>query len=536
MNNVRILDCTLRDGGRIINCDFGGACINNILNGLQEAQVDIIELGFIRNNIIYKEGSTFFTDFEQLKRYIEDKPAAEIVLFADYGMFEASKLPVRNEDNPVTGIRLGFTKGNFDNAMEDMTVIQEKGYRLYIQDVDTLGYSDDEIMEMIYKVNKIKPYSFAIVDTYGAMYREDVLHYYELFDKNLEKDTAIDFHSHNNYQLSFSLAQEIIRLAEDNPSRNVIIDATLYGMGKGAGNLNTELLVEYLNRKKKCDYGLSILFDTIDENIMRLHDKLHWGYSANSLLSGIYKAHPNNVIYLTEKFKLDTNDIENILAMIDADMRKTYDYDNIEKCYIEYNSARENDEEAKLKLKYALQGKDILVIAPGSSINIHGDLIKNFIKCSNPAIISVNFEYLTEEFSYAFFASQKRYKQYKAVNSNVKVIITSNVKPKTNKEYCIDYKTIVKRGWRNFDNATIMLLRFLKDIDISSINIAGFDGFGNGMDNFGDKEMETGSHNRNYDRTNGEIYAMFYEVRKEYAEKGVPVSFLTTSIYDVENQ
>lgn len=71
MANIRLLDCTLRDGGRVIDCNFGRKKINNILNDLQAARIDIVEAGFIRDKIRYKEGTTFFTDFEQIKDYIK---------------------------------------------------------------------------------------------------------------------------------------------------------------------------------------------------------------------------------------------------------------------------------------------------------------------------------------------------------------------------------------------------------------------------------------------------------------------------------
>ena len=158
----------------------------------------------------------------------------------------------------------------------------------------------------------------------------------------MKSDICINFHSHNNYQLSFAFAQEIVKLSAMS-SREVIIDGTLGGIGKVAGNLNTELIVDFLIRKKKYDYELDDILDMLDDYIYKYSLKYKWGYSTSAMMAGIYKSHPNNVIYLTEKFRLDSKDIGKLLSMIEPEKRKRYDYNNIEKLYIEYISEKVND-------------------------------------------------------------------------------------------------------------------------------------------------------------------------------------------------
>ena len=175
-------------------------------------------------------------------------------------------------------------------------------------------------------VNEIKPYSFGIVDTYGAMYADDIERIYNLIDTNLQEDICIDFHSHNNYQLSFSLAQEIIRLSQKKSGRReIILDATLNGIGKVAGNLNTELLLDFLVRKMNYAYEFDMVLDIIDDYIYPYKEKYNWGYSVPALMAGIYQSHPNNILYLTEKFRLQTKGITNLISMIHPDLRQRYD-------------------------------------------------------------------------------------------------------------------------------------------------------------------------------------------------------------------
>lgn len=279
MKNVQVLDCTLRDGGRIINCKFEDMTIYNIANELTESGIDIVELGFLRSTelVNYDGNSTFFTDVSQMSRFIpQNKKNTTYVAFIDYNMYNFEDLK-ECDNTSVTGIRVGFTKKQY---LEDIAgikkalyTVKEKGYKLFIQTVNSLAYSDKDMLNLIDMVNEIQPYSFGIVDTYGAMYLEDIIHYYNVVDYNLNSDICIDIHSHNNFQLSFAFAQETIRLSGD--KRNIILDSTLNGMGKCAGNLNTELIVDYLIRKKNYDYELDGILDIIDRYLAPLKIIIH---------------------------------------------------------------------------------------------------------------------------------------------------------------------------------------------------------------------------------------------------------------------
>jgi 4-hydroxy 2-oxovalerate aldolase len=99
-----------------------------------------------------------------------------------------------------------------------------------------------------------------------------------IIDHNLNKDIALGFHSHNNLQLSFSNAQELILL---NSTRNIILDASVFGMGRGAGNLCTELLIQYINENIIRKYDLMPVLEIIDKYIQHLYTKHSWGYSVN---------------------------------------------------------------------------------------------------------------------------------------------------------------------------------------------------------------------------------------------------------------
>ena len=482
MKNVKILDCTLRDGGRIINCAFPNSQIKDIAYRLADANIDIIEVGFLRDakSVNYQGNSTFFTDVDQIRPFVNRKKDTMYVAFIDYGMFDFSTLKPY-DGTSIDGLRIGFTRKNFENDHEEilecLAEVKQKGYKLFVQGVNSLGYTDRELLGIVDIVNQIQPEGFGIVDTYGAMYMDDVDRLYTIVDHNLDENIAIDFHSHNNYQLSFAFAQEIIRLS--NGKREVIIDGTLNGMGKCAGNLNTELLVDYLVRKRNYDYDFDAILDIIDDLMYHYHLQPQWGYSIPALMGGIYRSHPNNIIYLTEKFRLATKDIKYIISMIDPDKRMRYDYDNIQRLYQEYNHVKVDDKENLALLERILKGKKILLLMPGQSISQYKDEILKKIEAENLFVITVNFrdETFDKYSELAFWGSQKRYEHYTDLRKEVTSLITSNIESDMEDDIIVNYDSFVDRTQEYSDNASLMLMRILQRVGVVSYYVAGFDGF-----------------------------------------------------------
>ena len=121
--------------------------------------------------------------------------------------------------------------------------VKQLGYQVYVQAVSITSYSAREILDLIELVNELNPYALSIVDTYGLLHQENLMHYFELFNHNLNREIGIGYHSHNNFQLAYSNSIEVLRETAD---RRVLIDASLYGMGKSAGNLPLELISMYI--------------------------------------------------------------------------------------------------------------------------------------------------------------------------------------------------------------------------------------------------------------------------------------------------
>ena len=137
MKNVKILDCTLRDGGRIINCEFPNADIKDISYRLAEAKIDIVEVGFLRDSqkVEYKGDSTFFTDVDQIRPFVDRTKNTKYVAFIDFELYDFDTLkPFDNTS--IDGVRIGWKKSSFANNKSEiircLKLVKELGYMLYI--------------------------------------------------------------------------------------------------------------------------------------------------------------------------------------------------------------------------------------------------------------------------------------------------------------------------------------------------------------------------------------------------------------------
>lgn len=538
MNNINILDCTLRDGGRIIDCSFNDSSIIGIGKQLKLAGINIIEVGFLRDLSIYTGNSTFFKSVHDANQYVMkictnvQKQNEKYVLFMDCGLYDVEKLE-KSEDIGISGIRYGFTKKDYfenkNRIKEDIQIIKSMGYDVYFQDVNTDGYTKEELIDLLQLANEINPVSFGIVDTYGSMYLDDLEKIWDIVNIHLNKNIAIDFHSHNNMQMSFALTQRLIQLS--NNKRKVIIDATLNGMGKCAGNLNTELIIDFLARKYNYDYDLDIILDAIDRYLFPVKNHIDWGYSIPAFMAGIYKAHPNNVIYLTEKYRLNSKDIKYIISAIDETKRQRYDYDNIKKIYKNYCMNKIDDFDDLNKLGKIFMNKKILVLAPGRTIEKYYNRIFKYIKKENPIVICVNFRPKKLIYNYLFYANTIHWEK---ISDNVKrdmCILTSNIHVDVSNTYLIDYSRLIVEDSILYDNSTIMLLNLLKILGVKEIKIAGFDGLKEKKRNYIDDTFPNEKRSMSYKEINKEIKKLLKQYKNKTSEK-INIEFLTPSIYE----
>ncbi len=533
MKNTQLLDCTLRDGAYLVDKKFGDNVIHGIVDGLVKAGIDCIEIGFLQDEG-YGEGKTVYRNNEDAKKFIpKDKNGCLFTVLTDYGKFSMENLEECDPES-IDAIRECFKKDERFAAVEACKKIKEKGYKLFVQPVDILGYTDEELIELIKMINEIEPYSFSIVDTFGSMYQEDLHRVFEIINHNLNPSCKIGFHSHNNMQLSNALSQEFVRMTVG--IRDVVIDGTISGMGRGAGNTPIELIAQYLNTRWHYDYDMDVILDLIDNYMDNIRTKCTWGYTTPYFIAGCYGTHVDNIQYLTNKSSIRSKDIRAILDELGEFPRKRFNKDLIEQIYLKYLQSSDNAIDQNMdRLKSELFNRDILVIAPGHSTVKEKEKIQEYINNVNPIVISVGFVPNEFKVDYIYTSNVRRYNTLKEQESykNNKKIISSNVKKisEDEQEYIIDYAKIAQQHGELIDNSAIMLLRLLDIIGVKSISIAGFDGYEYSPNNYATEDLELSNVCENPNEINTTIAKMFldYLLTKQ---NDIPVEFLTSSRFN----
>lgn len=520
MGRIKVLDCTLRDGGYVNQWEFGRNNIKKIIELLTNAQIDVIECGFLKDETHCNKNRSIYNLPEDLDEDLYLSEKSEYVCMINYGEYDVNKLP-QCDGKGVTGIRLAFHKNNMLEAINECHVIKEKGYNVYIQPMVTMSYSDDEFLNLIKESNQVNPKAFYIVDSFGVMKKNDLLRLFYLVDHNLNKEILVGFHSHNNLQLSYSNAQALCSVET---SREIIIDASVLGMGRGAGNLNTELFIDYLNNILQEDlYEVTPVLQIIDQVLNPIYLTNYWGYSLAYYLSAIYNCHPNYGMFLNEKNTLTVEDMNKILAQISDDKKNIYDKKYINLLYNQYQCNNRNVQNKCVNL-FGYELEKVLLIAPGKSLISQSQQILEF-QTKGVTAIAINFAPDLYHYDYIFVSNIKRYQNLK-ISDAEKTIVTSNIKC-NNYFQMIDYQSLLNNNEYVSDNAGLMAIKLCIENGVKEIYLAGFDGYTDNMEaNYVDRELTLFTKkNILHEMNNGII-----SVLGDFSRK-TKISFITESLY-----
>lgn len=534
---IELLDCTLRDGAYITNSKFGVPAIKGIIKKMQAACVDIIECGWLKDKP-HEVGTVFYHVPADLEQYLLKKSVSSVyVVMIDWDRYNTDNLPPY-DGKSVDAIRVVFPHGKHCEGIEVGRKIREKGYKVYFQAANTLAYNNQDLIDLAKCMNEFSPVSLSVVDTFGAMYADDLSRIVRLLDYELDTKIKLGFHSHNNQQLSFALSINFIEMLQ-NSDRNIVVDASLCGMGRGAGNATTELVVGYLNKKLHAGYDLDEILDAIDMYVAEFQQKYSWGYSTPYFISGFYQCHVNNIAYLLNNHRTNAKDMRNIISSLSQADRRKYDYSLLEEKYIENQNRIVDDESVLNELRTKFQGKQILLLAPGKSIDKEFNKIQAFIAEQKPVVIGINAINPRYDYDYIFFANTTRYKYAKDVYNeqfaDTNKILLSNIKSQAKAdEYIVNFNRFIKRGWEHFNNATICALRLLNKLNVENIVIAGFDGFKNDYgESYADAALPSLNPENKWDELNDEIQSMFKDFLLSVKGK-MQIIFLTESLFDIK--
>jgi len=435
----------------------------------------------------------------------------------------------------VDAVRVVFPHGKQREGTEVGRQIAEKGYRVFFQAANTLAYTDTELASLAEAVNAVGPDALSIVDTFGAMYEEDLERIVRVLHRRLNPQITLGFHSHNNQQLSFALTIHFLRLLRDS-DRQIVVDASLCGMGRGAGNATTELVASYINRSCGGHYDMDAVMDAIDVYMGFFQERYKWGYSTPYFIAGLYCCHVNNIAYLLNNHRTNARDMRNIIESMAPEERKTYDYELLEQRYLAMVSRRVDDSAAAQALKQAFAGRELLLIAPGRSVVTERERIGAYIAEKRPVVVGVNAMVSDYAYDYVLYVNPARYEYAKTTSparfDSARRIVLSNVRTAPEgDELIVAFDHAAKRGWPHFDNAVICCLRMLDWLGRERVTVAGFDGFRQVYnESYADPLLPSLNPENGWDALNGEIRDMFRELR-ENAVSLREITMLTESYF-----
>ncbi len=500
---VKILDCTIRDGGYLNNWHFDLKLARELYRAHSRSGVDFVEIGFRSTNKYFdpnQYGVWKFTPEPLVYEVVRGISGPAISLMVDFGKIDIEDIPDR-KDSIVSMYRVAVHKDEVLSAVVFCNAIADKGYTTSIQLMSIESYTEDDFMNVTepLKVSEINYVYFA--DSYGSLLPSDIK---TILDRLSKTEKEIGFHAHNNLQLAFANTLEAIKNNID------IIDGTVYGMGRGAGNLPIEILLSFFEKTSvKNTYNSLPVLDIIDRYMLDLHKNLKWGYDLSYMLSGIFEVHPNYSKTMVDYREYSIEDILRTLEMVKKvkpiGFKKPILDSIIQSGFIDVSANKKNSKSegnstpindlsnfGQVPYLDRHHGRDFLVLANGPTLKEEKVWIDKFIEKYNPIIIGAN--YLGKLFvpHYHAFCNKKRFIDYIDTVDDKSNILISNNFPRefvikyTNREYeviqhlpqlSLDFKICDGVIMNNCRTISILSIAVAIVMSAERIFIAGMDGY-----------------------------------------------------------
>jgi len=289
---IKVLDCTIRDGGLINNHDFDFRFVREVYKALSEAGVDYMEMGYKNSKRLFSEkefGKWKFCEDEDIKKVIDGiESKTKISIMVDVDRVDVEDVLPRKE-SPVSMIRVASYVKDIDKAIFLVNHFADKGYETTVNIMAISRALDNELNEALEQLEKeSRANVIYIVDSFGALYQETT-EFLIKKAKGIIKTKEIGIHAHNNQQLAFGNTIEAI-IHDAN-----FVDGTVYGLGRAAGNCPLELILGFLKNPK---FDIRPVLDLISEEFIPLRDKIEWGYIIPYAITGILDEHPRAAMAL----------------------------------------------------------------------------------------------------------------------------------------------------------------------------------------------------------------------------------------------
>ncbi|MCM3537350.1 aldolase catalytic domain-containing protein [Priestia endophytica] len=283
-HNSKIIDCTIRDGGLVNNWDFSIEFVQDLYNGLSAAGVEYMEIGYKNSAKLLQatEPNPWrFLDDNFLKEIIPEKKFTKLSALVDIGRVEPNDILPR-EQSVLDMIRVACYIREVDKGLELVQMFHDLGYETSLNIMALSSVPEKQLIEAFEMVKESPVDVVYIVDSFGSLDPADIEHQVKKFQAMIP-DKQLGIHTHNNMQLAFANTLTAMR------NGVAFLDSSVYGMGRAAGNCNTELLVSYI---PKPSYEIKPVLGVIEKHMLEMRQKWEWGYIIPYMISGVLNEHP----------------------------------------------------------------------------------------------------------------------------------------------------------------------------------------------------------------------------------------------------
>lgn len=300
--DIKVVDATIRDGGLVNDFRFTDEFVKELYHANAEAGIDYMEFGYKASKDIFNEddfGVWKFCEEDAIRRIVGDNDTEmKIAVMADVGRCNYKRDIINKADSAIDLIRIATYINTIPAALKMVEHCHSLGYETTVNIMAISNARETEIQEALNMISQSPADGIYLVDSYGALYMEQIE---ELSDQYLEMaelhEKFVGIHAHNNQQLAF--ANTIAALTRGTS----YLDATVCGMGRGAGNCASEQLLGFLKNPK---YDIIPILKFIEKHIEPLKDQgVVWGYNVPYLLTGQTNRHPRSAIAATKENRTD---------------------------------------------------------------------------------------------------------------------------------------------------------------------------------------------------------------------------------------
>lgn len=503
---LKILDCTIRDGGHLNGWNFSDNLVRSTYYAACKSGVDYFEVGYRFKNPDSHFGKFARCEDDFLSSLFEVSDECKLTVMIDAGKSDTSDFCECKKDlTPIRAVRVATYPYELNTALKQCEELKTKGYEVFLNLMVISEFTDEhfKLLDCWDKKEILEALSFA--DSFGAFIPDDIKKYYEkLTSLGFKK---IGFHSHNNLQLAFANALKAIECGA------YIVDASAFGMGRGSGNLPIEILTGFLEKDGQKKFNPVSYLDVIDRFFLEENKKTPWGYRLQSLIGGLKNIHPYYVDGLCEKHLYTINEVWNAAELVKENCPLSFskkemnnilsdkfvNYDDISIINkIPITPSYDAFMQGKPEFKDIHKGKTFLILANGSSVEQYQCKLKEFIKQKDCITIGTNFLNGLFKPDYHCFVSRQRFLKYvETIDPESTLLIPSFagkdiVKLNTkNKAFYFDVmltenpqESLFINEMHNYlgINVAVSAIYCAIQMGAKEIFAAGMDGFGSGAD------------------------------------------------------